>query len=233
MAWVATGRAAAADVVPDGAFVAVGVDDAAARLARVLRDRRPEVVVTYEPAGGYGHPDHVHAHRVVGARGRARRAAGPGRGAAARGRGRAVGGRARRRPARRGAPGSPDLRAARDARAERPALTLPDPAGPLPSVAVDPAAVDLRVDTAAVLDRVADALRAHGTQVGSVALAPPVPLALGEATTPLGHRGRRLAGCYALSNDVLAPLLDAEWYRFAPGSPRRTVSWPAAVRPVA
>ena len=39
---------------------------AAVRLAvAVIRDVRPQVVVTYDPNGGYGHPDHVMAHRVT------------------------------------------------------------------------------------------------------------------------------------------------------------------------
>ena len=44
---------------------AAAVDDAAAHLVRVLREVRPQVVVTYGADGGYGHPDHVHAHRVT------------------------------------------------------------------------------------------------------------------------------------------------------------------------
>lgn len=47
-------------------------------LVAVIREQRPHVVVTYDPGGGYGHPDHVHAHRVTMA---AVAAAGPGAGA--------------------------------------------------------------------------------------------------------------------------------------------------------
>ena len=36
-------------------------------LVAIIRERRPHVVVTYDPKGGYGHPDHVHAHRVTAA----------------------------------------------------------------------------------------------------------------------------------------------------------------------
>jgi N-acetyl-1-D-myo-inositol-2-amino-2-deoxy-alpha-D-glucopyranoside deacetylase len=32
----------------------------------VLREVRPQVVVTYDPHGGYGHPDHIQVHRVTG-----------------------------------------------------------------------------------------------------------------------------------------------------------------------
>jgi N-acetyl-1-D-myo-inositol-2-amino-2-deoxy-alpha-D-glucopyranoside deacetylase len=41
------------------------MDEAVAELVAVLRDFRPHVVVTYDPNGGYGHPDHVQAHRVT------------------------------------------------------------------------------------------------------------------------------------------------------------------------
>ena len=65
MAWDADHRAVAApDTGPD-AFARVEVDEAAARVAAVVREARPHVVVTYEPGGGYGHPDHVQAHRVA------------------------------------------------------------------------------------------------------------------------------------------------------------------------
>ncbi|MFP5346093.1 MAG: N-acetyl-1-D-myo-inositol-2-amino-2-deoxy-alpha-D-glucopyranoside deacetylase [Actinomycetes bacterium] len=65
MAYDEQGRAVAALDTPPGAFSKVPVDDAAGHLVRVLRQVRPQVVVTYEPGGGYGHPDHVHAHRVA------------------------------------------------------------------------------------------------------------------------------------------------------------------------
>jgi N-acetyl-1-D-myo-inositol-2-amino-2-deoxy-alpha-D-glucopyranoside deacetylase len=54
----------AADPRPD-AFALAEVDEAAGRLADVVRELRPQVLVTYEPGGGYGHPDHVQAHRVA------------------------------------------------------------------------------------------------------------------------------------------------------------------------
>jgi N-acetyl-1-D-myo-inositol-2-amino-2-deoxy-alpha-D-glucopyranoside deacetylase len=45
----------------------IDADDAetVAELAAVIRRLRPHVVVSYDPSGGYGHPDHVHAHRVT------------------------------------------------------------------------------------------------------------------------------------------------------------------------
>ncbi|HKA96279.1 MAG TPA: N-acetyl-1-D-myo-inositol-2-amino-2-deoxy-alpha-D-glucopyranoside deacetylase [Streptosporangiaceae bacterium] len=40
-------------------------DEAAGELAAVIRDVTPQVVVTYDADGFYGHPDHIQAHRVT------------------------------------------------------------------------------------------------------------------------------------------------------------------------
>ncbi|MFE6778266.1 N-acetyl-1-D-myo-inositol-2-amino-2-deoxy-alpha-D-glucopyranoside deacetylase [Streptomyces sp. NPDC057702] len=48
-----------------GAFWQADTDEAAAYLVEVIREIRPQVLVTYDPHGGYGHPDHVKAHRVA------------------------------------------------------------------------------------------------------------------------------------------------------------------------
>jgi LmbE family N-acetylglucosaminyl deacetylase len=45
-------------------FADVDPDQAAARLAEILRDERADVLTSYDPNGGYGHPDHVQVHRV-------------------------------------------------------------------------------------------------------------------------------------------------------------------------
>ncbi|PZG36384.1 GlcNAc-PI de-N-acetylase [Spongiactinospora gelatinilytica] len=47
------------------AFANVPVETAAARLAELMRQYRPQVVVTYDENGGYGHPDHIQAHRIA------------------------------------------------------------------------------------------------------------------------------------------------------------------------
>lgn len=60
---------------PDGNFPSVPVDDAVAALGAVLDEERADVLTGYDPSGGYGHPDHVHVHRV--ARAAAARAGGP------------------------------------------------------------------------------------------------------------------------------------------------------------
>ncbi|MDL4772178.1 N-acetyl-1-D-myo-inositol-2-amino-2-deoxy-alpha-D-glucopyranoside deacetylase [Actinomadura xylanilytica] len=41
------------------------VDEAAGALAAVVREVRPQVIVTYDERGNYGHPDHIQAHRVA------------------------------------------------------------------------------------------------------------------------------------------------------------------------
>ena len=49
---------------PD-AFWQAPLDEAAGELVAVIREVRPQVLVTYDPNGGYGHPDHIQAHRVA------------------------------------------------------------------------------------------------------------------------------------------------------------------------
>lgn len=46
-------------------FVDGDFADQTATLAAAIDELRPHVVVTYDPNGGYGHPDHIHAHRVT------------------------------------------------------------------------------------------------------------------------------------------------------------------------
>ena len=46
-------------------FWQADLDEAAGHLVEVIRDVRPQVVVTYDENGGYGHPDHIQAHRVA------------------------------------------------------------------------------------------------------------------------------------------------------------------------
>jgi N-acetyl-1-D-myo-inositol-2-amino-2-deoxy-alpha-D-glucopyranoside deacetylase len=48
------------------AFIDAG-DEAVEELVGILDSLRPHVVVTYDPQGGYGHPDHVQTHRVTAA----------------------------------------------------------------------------------------------------------------------------------------------------------------------
>jgi N-acetyl-1-D-myo-inositol-2-amino-2-deoxy-alpha-D-glucopyranoside deacetylase len=47
------------------AFWRADLDEAVAHAVAVVRDVRPQVLVTYDEQGGYGHPDHIQAHRVA------------------------------------------------------------------------------------------------------------------------------------------------------------------------
>src|SRR5215469_2783201 len=49
----------------DGCFWRADVDAAAGDLLAVIREVRPQVIVTYDDNGFYGHPDHIQAHRVA------------------------------------------------------------------------------------------------------------------------------------------------------------------------
>ena len=48
-----------------GAFWSTPINEAAERLAAILMEERPQVVVTYNEHGFYGHPDHIQAHRIT------------------------------------------------------------------------------------------------------------------------------------------------------------------------
>ncbi len=41
------------------------LDEATAALATIVREVRPQVLVTYDSNGGYGHPDHIRAHELT------------------------------------------------------------------------------------------------------------------------------------------------------------------------
>jgi LmbE family N-acetylglucosaminyl deacetylase len=45
-------------------FVRVPVEEAARRLAAILREERADVLLSHDPRGGYGHRDHVRVHEV-------------------------------------------------------------------------------------------------------------------------------------------------------------------------
>ena len=48
-----------------GSFWTTPVAEAAERLAELIRQYQPDVVVTYDENGFYGHPDHIQAHRIT------------------------------------------------------------------------------------------------------------------------------------------------------------------------
>ncbi|MBG0561718.1 N-acetyl-1-D-myo-inositol-2-amino-2-deoxy-alpha-D-glucopyranoside deacetylase [Actinoplanes aureus] len=47
------------------AFWRADLDEAAAHLVEIIREVRPQVMITYDENGFYGHPDHIQAHRVA------------------------------------------------------------------------------------------------------------------------------------------------------------------------
>src|SRR5690242_4263453 len=65
MQWHADGHAIPADTIHENAFWHADLTEAADHLVEVIREVRPQVLVTYDQFGGYGHPDHIQAHRVA------------------------------------------------------------------------------------------------------------------------------------------------------------------------
>lgn len=56
---------AAAPTTADDRFVDVPLEAAAAEVAAVLDEEGADVLTGYDARGGYGHPDHLHVHRVA------------------------------------------------------------------------------------------------------------------------------------------------------------------------
>jgi len=48
-----------------GCFWRADVDEAAAELLAIIREVRPQVMITYDERGFYGHPDHIQAYRIA------------------------------------------------------------------------------------------------------------------------------------------------------------------------
>lgn len=49
----------------ENAFWYADLNEAADHLVTIIREVRPQVLVTYDEFGNYGHPDHIQAHRVA------------------------------------------------------------------------------------------------------------------------------------------------------------------------
>ena len=159
MKWHDAGHAVPADDTPDNAFWYADLTEAADHLVAVIREVRPQVLVTYDQFGGYGHPDHIQAHRVamyaamLAAVPSYRRDLGEAWdiakiywGAMAESRLRA------------------GLRALRDA-GDTTSFEGMDPDGPLPFFAVRDEDLSAAVDGQEYLDRKMGALAAHATQI--------------------------------------------------------------------
>jgi N-acetyl-1-D-myo-inositol-2-amino-2-deoxy-alpha-D-glucopyranoside deacetylase len=172
-------------------FIDADESEAVGALVTLVRRLRPHVVVTYDPNGGYGHPDHIHAHRVTTA--------------------------ALAAAAQAGLPGTPwtvpkfywtvmaesAVVAGLDALGPgdlRPGWVLPHRDGAFPDfgeIVYSDERIDAVVDARDALPAKRAALAAHATQVS------------------LGPTGRACA----LSNNLALPVLGREHYVLAAGAP--------------
>ncbi len=159
MKWHEDGHAVAADDVHDNAFWHADLTEAADHLVGVIREVRPQVLVTYDQFGGYGHPDHIQAHRVamyaamLAAVPSYRRELGEAWDIA-----KIYWGAMSESRMREG------LRALRDA-GDTTSFEGMDPDGPLPFFAIKDEDLSAAVDAQEFVDRKMDALRAHATQI--------------------------------------------------------------------
>jgi N-acetyl-1-D-myo-inositol-2-amino-2-deoxy-alpha-D-glucopyranoside deacetylase len=65
MMWDEQRRATARTETKEGTFWRADLLEASDLLVEIIREVRPQVLVTYDQFGGYGHPDHIQAHRVA------------------------------------------------------------------------------------------------------------------------------------------------------------------------
>ncbi|WP_022918459.1 PIG-L family deacetylase [Ruania albidiflava] len=205
------------------AFSKADPERAAQVLAAHVRSLRPDLVVTDEPDGGYGHPDHVHASTVTARA--VRLAADPQA---------AVDGEAWSVPALawivrplsqvraaatwlQQAPARPRLNALGRA------LHVLDADGEQPTIVVPDAQVDAVVDTTSVAERLLAAMHAHRSQVQEATAIAPAgargaqPVADHSEDRPRpdvppdGQRPDATIGWFALSNDILQPIYGRTW----------------------
>jgi len=41
------------------------IDEVAGRVVKYIRELKPDIVITFDPIGGYKHPDHIHIHKAT------------------------------------------------------------------------------------------------------------------------------------------------------------------------
>ncbi|RSD13382.1 N-acetyl-1-D-myo-inositol-2-amino-2-deoxy-alpha-D-glucopyranoside deacetylase [Amycolatopsis eburnea] len=63
--WRDSGMAGTPSASHPRAFTGGSAEEQATQLAEILDEVRPQVVVTYDAFGGYGHPDHIRAHEIT------------------------------------------------------------------------------------------------------------------------------------------------------------------------
>ncbi|WP_448071330.1 PIG-L family deacetylase [Georgenia yuyongxinii] len=219
MVWVRPGLAGPVpDAGPD-AQSTVPVEVAGRLLAGLVRRTRPQVVITEEPHGGYGHPDHVHAHQVTmrgvemaADAGEVDDADDPLTGlepwhvplvvwaVESEIRMRAALHWLEEKLAR-----APQFGVRGDALATLPA------GSDLPSLAFPASKVDLTIDTTAVLSAVVAAMRAYRTQLQNVHL---------EDLSRTAQRDQPACGWVAVSNGLLLPIMGSASMHVATGFDR-------------
>ena len=59
--WIEPGSG---DPLPVNSFGAIPVETSAAPLVKLIREFKPQVLVTYDEQGGYPHPDHIRCHEI-------------------------------------------------------------------------------------------------------------------------------------------------------------------------
>jgi LmbE family N-acetylglucosaminyl deacetylase len=60
-----SGMAGTPDNKHPQALAAAPTEQVAGRIVKILRELKPEVVITSDPNGGYGHPDHIAIHKAT------------------------------------------------------------------------------------------------------------------------------------------------------------------------
>jgi mycothiol S-conjugate amidase len=64
LGYVDSGWPGDGEPAPSNSFASVPLDISAEPLVRVIRELRPQVLITYDENGGYPHPDHVRTHEI-------------------------------------------------------------------------------------------------------------------------------------------------------------------------
>jgi mycothiol S-conjugate amidase len=52
------------EIVAPGSFATIPLEISALPLVRIIREYRPQVLITYDENGGYPHPDHIRTHEI-------------------------------------------------------------------------------------------------------------------------------------------------------------------------
>jgi len=60
-----SGMPGSADNDHPQAFIQTPLAETATKIAILIRKLQPQIVLTFDPMGGYGHPDHIHTYRSV------------------------------------------------------------------------------------------------------------------------------------------------------------------------